>query len=322
MERPEVGVYALAETMFARGHLAAFFLATVLSVVNPVGAQVREEGPVILQLPASTSAMAMGGAFQLTGGRSDGIFYNPSLLVSASGFGLDGHTFDSKSNLFTLSAVTDWFGGAVGVGLQTLSYSTDAATGGEVDLAELDLLTGGASGAAEFVATVGYAQEVAGLEWGVAAKSIEQRLGGNKDVAFAVDLGVSLEVGDFRLGLAAQNLGPDLQLGGASTDLARRVTLGASGAGWQVGPFDLGVSAALSREADGTVIPALGGEIEYWPVKGRTFTGWIGVRRVEQGPAHEVTFGAAFQGDAFGVEYAYQGFDSFGGGHRLGISWR
>jgi hypothetical protein len=38
MGRPEVGVYALAETMFARGHLAAFFLATVLSVVNPVGA--------------------------------------------------------------------------------------------------------------------------------------------------------------------------------------------------------------------------------------------------------------------------------------------
>ena len=264
----------------------------------------------------------MGGAFQLTGGRSDAVFYNPSLLLDASGFELDGQTFDSKSNLFNLSAVAEWWRGAVGVGLQALSYSTDAVTGTEIALGETDLLTPGAFGATEFVATVGYAQEVAGLEWGVAAKSIEQRLGGDKDVAFAVDLGVSLEVGDFRLGLAAQNLGPDLQLGGASTDLARRVTLGATGDGWQVGPFDVGVSAALSHEADGTVVPALGGEIEYWPVRGRTFTGWVGVRRVEHGPADEVTFGAAFQGDAFGVGYAYQGFDSFGGAHRLGISWR
>jgi hypothetical protein len=297
-------------------------LVLTLTATAPLSGQMRENGPVILQLPASTSAMAMGGAFQLTGGRSDAIFYNPALLADASGFGLDGQTFDSKSNYLVLSAVTEWWEGNVGVGLQTLSYSTDATTGREVAPGETDLLTGGAFGSTEFVATVGYAREIAGFEWGIAAKTVEHRLGSAKDVVLAADLGVSVEVGDIRIGLAAQNLGSDLRLGGASLDLARRVTLGASGQRWQVGPFDLGASAALAVEADGTVIPALGGEIAWWPVRGRTFTGWVGVRKVEDGPAHSITFGGAFHGDDLGLEYAYQGFDSFGGAHRLGISWR
>ena len=299
-------------------------LALVLAITlsTPVTGQTREHGPLILQLPASTSALAMGGAFQLTGGRSDAIFYNPALLAIASGFGLDGHTFDSESNYLTLSAATGWWRGNVGVGLQALSYSTDAADGRGVASGQADLLTGGAFGSTEFVATVGYAQETAGVEWGIAAKTVEHRLGGSKDLVLAADIGVSIEVGEIRIGLAAQNLGSDLQLGGASVDLARRVTLGASGQGWVVGPLDLGASVALSREADGTVIPALGGEVAWWPVRGRTFTGWIGVRRVRDGPADEMTFGAAFHGDALGFEYAFQGFDSFGAAHRLGISWR
>ena len=293
-----------------------------MAVSAPVAGQTREHGPIILELPASTSAMAMGGAFQLTGGRSDAIFYNPALLAVASGLGIDAQTFDSKSNYLAMSAATGWWRGDVGVGLQALSYSTNATTGREVASGETDLLTGGALGSTELVATVGYAQEIAGLAWGIAVKTVEQRLGGGKDVALAADIGVSVEVGEIRVGLAAQNLGSDLRLGGASVDLARRVTLGASAQGWEVGPLDLGASVALSREADGTVIPAAGGEVAWWPVRGRTFTGWVGVRRVEDGPAHEVTVGAAFHGDALGIEYAYQSFDSFGAAHRLGISWR
>jgi len=324
MRRCTIGWQTPAAVTPARvlGCVPQLVLVLTLTATGPLSGQARESGPVILQLPASTSAMAMGGAFQLTGGRSDAIFYNPALLTNASGFGLDGQTFDSKSNYLVLSAVTEWWAGNVGVGLQTLSYATDATTGSEVAPGETDLLTGGAFGATEFLATVAYAQEIAGFDWGIAAKTVEHRLGSAKDLVLAADLGVSVEVGDIRIGVAAQNLGSDLQLGGASLDLARRVTLGASGQRWQVGPFDLGASAALSLEADGTMIPALGGEIAWWPVRGRTFTGWVGARKVDDGPPHSITFGGAFHGDALGIEYAYQGFDSFGGAHRLGISWR
>ena len=208
----------------------------------------------------------------------------------------------------------------MGVGVQALSYTTDAATVQEI--AEATLLTAGARAASELIATVGYSRSFGDVDWGVSAKTVEQRLAGSKDLAGAVDLGVAVQVGRFRIGLAAQNLGTDLDVGGSTLGLANRVTAGASFQRWVVGPFDLGASAAMSREADGTVIPALGGEIAWWPVVGRTFTGWIGIQRVEDGPANAVTFGGAFHGDALGIEYAYQGFDSFGAAHRLGISWR
>ena len=84
-------------------------------------------------------------------------------------------------------------------------------------------MTGGAFGSTEFVATVGYAQQTAGVAWGIAAKTVEHRLGGSKDLVLAADISVSIELGEFRVGLAAQNLGSDLRLGGASVDLARRV---------------------------------------------------------------------------------------------------
>ena len=307
-------------------------LPALLLAAAPLCGQNLEYGPVSLGLPPSSAAMAMGGAFQLTDPGSDAIFYNPSLLPEDERFGISGTTFDSEATSLTMSASTGWWGGGIGVGLQTLSYSTDAATVRDILDGEADLLTSGGRAASEWVATVGYSRSFGDLGWGVSAKAIEQRLAGAKDLSGAVDVGVSLGVGryrsdaalpsSFRFGLAVQNLGPDLDVDGSKLSLANRVTAGASFQRWVVGPFDLGASAALSREADGTVIPALGGEVAWWPVVGHTFTGWIGIRRVENGPASKVSFGGAFRGDALGIEYAFQDFGTFGVAHRLGISWR
>lgn len=288
----------------------------------PLAGQAREYGPVSLELPQSTRAMAMGGAFQLTDPGSDAIFYNPSLLTEDERFGLSGTSFNSEATFLTMSASTGWWGGGVGVGLQALSYTTDAATVREILNAEADLLTSGRQAVSELVATVGYSRSIGDFNWGVSAKTVEHRLEGTKDLAGAVDLGVSVRIGRFIVGLAAQNFGTNLHMGESTLDLANQVTAGASFQRWVIGPFDLGASAALSREADGTVTPSLGGEVAWWPVVGRTFTGWLGIRRVENGPANQVTFGGAFHGDALGMEYAFQDFGTFGNAHRFGISWR
>lgn len=300
---------------------AILVLVLVLAGSAPGAAQLRDYGPIILELPASTSALAMGGAHQLTGGRSDAIFYNPALLAIATGAVLDFQTFDSEATALAASTAVEWWQGSVGLGLQTLSYSSDARHPREV-LGETGLFDRGELGAAEIVATAGYALEIAGVEWGIAVKAVEQRLGEAKDVAVGGDVGASLELGEIRLGVAAQNLGSALELGGASADLAQRVTLGASAQGWEVGPLDLGVSAALSREASGRLVPALGAEVAWWPVVGRTFVGWVGVRRSADARVDEFTFGAGFHGDALGLEYARQGFEHYGASHRFGISWR
>lgn len=297
---------------------------TVLVVLVPAGiqAQDRGRGPVILDLPASTTALAMGGAFQLSGRSSDAIFYNPALLLRATGFGLAAQRFGSQSTAITLSGATGWWKGSVGVGLQTLSYSTDAVTPQAIAPGQQDLLTGGATAVSELVATLGYAQEIFGVRWGIAGKLIEQRMAGAKDALPAADLGASITLGRITVGLTAQNLGPDLEVGGVETDLANRLTAGASLQRRPVGPLDLGASAAITRLDDGTVIPAFGGEVAWWPVTGRTFIGRIGVRRVGDGPAHYLTFGVAFVGDEISIEYAFQGFDDADGAHRFGVSWR
>ena len=316
--------------MTGRLRPSLLFLSLLLAV-QPVSGQTRQDGPLSLELFPSTSAAAMGGAFQLSDSSSDAVFYNPSLLGNAARFGISGTTFDSESTSLTMSASTGWWGGGVGLGLQTLSYSTDALGVRAILDDEADLLTSGARVASEWVATVGYGRTLGLVSMGVSAKAVEMRLAGAKDLTGAVDVGTSIQVGRYRsdaglpsaftLGLGVQNLGPDLELEGSTLGLAHRVTAGASFQRWLVGPFDLGASAALSREADGAWIPALGGEVAWWPVTGRTFTGWIGVRRVD-GPSKRVTFGGAFRRDALGIEYAFQGFDTFGGAHRFGISWR
>ena len=304
-----------------RSRSAILVLVVALSVSAPGAAQLRDYGPIILELQASTSAIAMGGAYQLTGGRSDAVFYNPALLTIATGAVLDFQTFDSEATALTVSTAVEWWRGSVGLGLQTLSYSSDATNAREV-LGETGLFGRGTLGAAEMVATAGYALEMAGVEWGISVKAVEQRLGEAKDVAVGGDVGASLQFGEIRLGVAAQNLGSALELGGASTDLARRVTVGASAQGWEVGPLDLGASAALSREANGRLVPALGAEVAWWPVVGRTFVGWVGVRRSADALVDEFTFGAGFHGDALGLEYARQSFAHYGASHRFGISWR
>jgi hypothetical protein len=263
---------------------------------------------------------------------SDAIFYNPSLLAGAARFGITGTTFDSEATSLTMSASTSWWGGGVGVGLQSLSYSTDAASVRDILDGETDLFTPGGRTASERVATVGFSRSVGSVDWGLSAKAVDLRLGGEKDLTGAVDVGASIQVGryrsdatlpsSFRFGLAIQNLGPDLDVDGSTLGLAHRVVAGASFRRWVVGPLDLAASAELAREADGTLIPALGGEVAWWAVTGRTFTGWIGIRRVKSGPANRVSFGGSFRGDAFGIEYAFQKFGTFGGAHRFGISWR
>ena len=88
-------------------------LLTFFVTALPLAGQTREYGPVSLELPQSTRAMAMGGTFQLTDPGSDGIFYNPSLLVEDTRFGLSRTSFNSEATFLTMSASTGWWGGGV-----------------------------------------------------------------------------------------------------------------------------------------------------------------------------------------------------------------
>ena len=297
---------------------------TVIAVLaaHPAWAQSLRNGPIVLELPASTRALGLGGAFVLAGNDPDAIFYNPALLRQTGGAGIAVQRYGSGSTLGTLSMGRGWSAGGLAIGVQVLSYRASAFDPSIISADEAMLLQPGIIGGSDLVASLAYGRTIKGIHAGFSTKLIEQRLGAARDATAALDLGLAKDVGDVTIGLVAQNLGPGLDIDVSSLPLPHRITLGASLARQQVGPLDLVATAAVSRGRDAEIVPAGGIEIAWWPVVGRTFIARVGARRVPNGGASAVSFGAAFIGDAITIEYAFQDFDGSGAAHRVGIRWR
>lgn len=296
-------------------------LAVLVLIVagSPVRAQDAGSAPLVLNLPASTRAMALGGAFMLSGAESDAIFYNPAALGQASGLQIGVQRYGS-ADLAALSGVSEWFDGHIGIGVQALAYGAGSGIVPDGDAAEV-LFTNGPIGVAELAATLGYGREIAGVRMGAAGKVFQRRAGGDRATGLALDLGAARELGPVTVGAALRNLGPALETGGSETELPRRLTLGAAVPRQPVGPLDIGGAAMVARLWDGSIVGGGGIEVAWWPVVGRTFVGRIGVRTAE-GAAQPFTFGAAFLGDALVLEYGYRSFEDVGGTHRITVGWR
>lgn len=322
---PKAGRSAADRTPTFRSIVAAWLptVASALALVVPVAAtgQQRSHGPGVLTLSASTRALALGDAFALGDRDSDGIFYNPATLENAQGLSLGVQRYASAGVLATFSGAFEWLSGGVGIGVRMLQYGASTTDPEALSTDEAALGLDGPVGASEMVAAAGYAREIGGIRLGLAGKVIEQRLGDGRDETGAVDVGAAAGLGPVTIGLAAQNLGPGLQLGGGDLALQNRITLGASTPRRPTGPLDIGAAATVSRLGSGDLLAGGGLEVAWWPIVGRTFVGRVGVQWREEGTADPVTFGAAFYGDDFFVEYAYQGFER-DGAHRIGIGWR
>lgn len=302
-------------------------LAAILAVhtvtAAPAGAQVSDRAPLLLQLPGHTPAVAFGGAFPLSEPSSDAVFAHPGVVGRARGAEMGGQSWEDGATGLSASGALEWWHGAAALGVRTLHYRLAAPPVADPALGSEDGLFDGAGlPVSELVAAVGYGRKILGVHGGVVGKWIERRVDGERAWTGAADLGIAAERSDVVFGLAARNLGPALERDGEEIGLPHEVVAGASFSGAPVGPLDLGAAAHLAVRADGEVVPAGGLEVAWWPVLGRTFVGRVGLRRVPEGEGDPVSFGAAFHGDAFGLEYAYRGFDGSRASHRIGVRWR
>ena len=301
--------------------------------------QTHHSLPQVLELPASTRAMALGGAYMADSPEADALFYNPALLVDVEGFGLDLQHWGMASWTATASAATQWFGGGIGIGLQVLQYGAPGpgrytAPGGQAHLFDIGSLP-----VSERVATIGYAREIKGINLGLAIKLIEERVGlsrfvdsdtQTRDGAVWLDAGISKNLGRLTTSLSYQNNGERLFAGEYLGDyrVADRITLGVSSSGMQLGIFDYGITAAITQtrpfKEDSETIPAAGLEVSYWPIRGRTFVARAGVQQTPHyKDASPFTFGLAYWGDNLVLEWSSQGMEqSEFRTHRLGVSWR
>lgn len=293
----------------------------LLLLALPAQAQVRENAPLLLQLPASTRAAALGDAYHLASADNDAIFYHPGLIDDARGIGGSLGLFD-QATLATLSAAGEFWSGGVAFGVQSLSWSAPTRTTGAFARGEAGLGESGAVNASELALSGGYGRSIKGFRVGVIGKYIEMRVPGERDVTVAGDIGVARRIGFVTAGFSARNLGRSPSLEGEDLELPITLTLGASTQSRAVGPLDLSAAAAVSYREDGTVTPHAGVEVAYWPVSGRTFIGRVGVRYIEDSDIHPLTLGAGFTGDRIGLDYAFQGYDGVRGVHRMGVRLR
>ena len=187
-------------------------LAWTALTVPPLTAQSDGNAPLLLELPASTRALGMGNAPVLVGRDPDALFIQPGIMNEARGSGVAIQRYGSEGILGSVSTAREWSSGRLLFGLQILTYGVDSAHVAAVPDNARDLLTSKPEGAAEFVGSIGYGREILGFRLGIAAKFIDQRLGGLRDATGAVDLGIVKEVAGITLGLAALNIGPGIAI--------------------------------------------------------------------------------------------------------------
>ena len=304
------------------GHLAAVWV-----LAAPVaGQEGSRAGPVVLDFPSSTRALALGGAFWTGGDGNLAIFHHPA-LIGGQGFGGTRQRLGGSTH-FALSGSGGWMGGTLAAGVSFLEYGTSADSPLELPREAAELIAGGDRAASEYTAAVGFASDLFGMGVGAVAKLVGQRLGGRRGTTLAVDVGVARELGPITAAVTVQNLGRALKVGRYKTPLARRVVVGAgTGSRRPVGPFDVGAVVQMARDGRGEIIPGGGLEIAWWPIQRRIFIARIGaVRRVGADDGSPLTFGAGFEGDRIRIDYAYGGdyayLDLGADRHSVGIAIR
>jgi hypothetical protein len=299
-----------------------------LALPAVAGAQ-KPSSPVILSLPGGTRALALGNT-GVAGRDDEVIFYNPAMLVSATGFSASGEYFSSTSGTGALSAVTRFNGGGLGIGMQFASY--DFANAG-MPASQASVIEPGTGPAASFMAVVGYGQTVKGFRVGVAGKFAEETDGTVRFARPMADVGVSRDFFRTTFALAVQNIG-DLQMDLPQrpspsvgtpiplgpTYLPLKTTLGAAKSG-QLGEFDYAVTGAVSLLRDEFVQPSGGVELNYSWLNGYNIALRAGVRRSTIGE-QPLTAGAGFTADRVTFDYALETLSNQRVGHRFGIRVR
>lgn len=273
----------------------------------------------VLRMPAWPRAAGMANIGAATS-LPEGLFYNPALAGAAAAIAGSAHFLGSDSTLTTIVTGLTTGVANVGVGVQLL----------RVNLGSSPVIEPPPRPAVpdEFgltaVTTAGASLRFKGIRWGASTKYIQFLERGRKADGVAFDLGAQRQIGPFSVGLAAQNLGADIELRNEELRVPQRYTLAAEGTGLPVGAFiDFGAVAALAVDRDGEVLPAAGGQVLYTPLDGWTFALRAGARRpAPSSNERPLTGGVALTLDRLTIDYAVEGVKNGDAVHRIGVRLR
>ena len=304
----------------ARGRAFAVVAALALSAA-PSQAQRERYAPLILQLPVSARAVAMGGVSM--GMRDvDAAFGNPALAGGNNTLSVSGARYSSGASTGHLATAMNVGPLGVAVGVQLL----DARTRFADFPARSDVLTDeGVRSTASLGADVATSFAWKGMRWGGTVRYVEERFSNVRATSVAFDVGASRNYfnGAVTAGVALQHLGRDLQVGTRRAQLPARASLGATMGGYALSRWlDLGASANVAVRRDGRAVPAAGGEITYVPIEGVSIAFRGGARSPELKAERPLTAGLGLSFDRLSLDYGWEDMRWKGGAHHLTVRLR
>lgn len=284
--------------------------------------QAPASGPLVLLLPASTRAAALGNAG--VAWRDDySIFYNPAQLAPTSGIG-------GSFARYGWNGASGAMASAITIGPLTYGWGVEVAefkarVGAAYPFEPDDVILHGTRNALSLVAGAGASYLLKGFRTGVGVKYAEDRVDGASAsgiIASPVlhgmllgDVGTSHSLWSGTAALAVQNIGDHSRL-----RLPTQTTLG-----WarqkQAGEFDLAFTAQVSERnkwiGAGGGVEAIYGWIEGWSVAARA-----GAHRPETSGQRPVAMGGSLSADRLVVDYALEFFEHSTFAHHIAIRWR
>ncbi len=298
-------------------------LALVALIVIVRSGAAQTEGSVLSVIPASTRAVALGGAGVALVGDATAVFSNPAALATIRRVAVEtayeryiGGTALSVAALAIRFGKFNW-----GLGAHALDYGSepeiipDSATGGRRGLA-----TGAMFSAVDVVAASSLVYRYGFLSFGATAKYARQSIAGDAADTWAGDVGMALAVFDLMaFGVAVRNLGGDF--GDAQLPRSTAVGLTLNYTDPQ-GLFRLLTTGEVQwGEGTSWILGAEGG-IVVGGLAGAGLVGRVGfAKRPEAIAGSPVSFGAGVVIGRLQVDYAYRGFDALGTTHRIGLRW-
>lgn len=293
---------------------------------HAAGAQGRTAA-LVLEMPASSRSLALGGAAAALSQADASIFSNPAQLVSSfrTSASLSVQRHLQTSTLAALSLSSRAGRGTAGVGVQILDYGSEAeivpdpAFGGTRGMA-----TGGQVSASDLAVSAGYGVSLWRVRVGGAAKLVQQRIAGMSGSTGAMDVGIAA---DGPLGLtfggSVQNIGDALALAGERAPLPRTVRAGGALTLGRGGPVAVLVTGDVFQ-VRGSRARVVSGAEGIWSTRdGVALAARVGFQtRPDGSAASRLTIGGGVSGRHLGLDYAFQGYETVGAGaHRVGARW-
>jgi len=301
---------------------AALLLPSSLAAQKSFGENSGPYAPIIGLLPSGPRTLAMGNT-GIASRDDDVLFFNPAQLVIARGFSVSYEHYSSVAGGGSLSAVTRFNNGGIGIGARVADYEMPLAV---FPADRGSMLLGGPVPATSLEMSVGVGQVIKGVRVGAAGKYLTDNVAPTRVSRAALDLGVSKDLFRFyTVGLAVQNIGSSTTIPcsfqpASITDcppppgnppivvtkapLPLRTTLGVA-TQRSVGELDLVATAAVEALRAGWLGGSAGAELGYSWLDGYSFALRGGVRRPLPGET-PFTAGAGFNVDRLSIDYAIE----------------